>query len=267
MLLEPIDAKVMRADRHGRELAESIAAWTVSSEVRHRGEYSDERRRFRIIVEDFNPAPDFTQWGLLVGDCAHNLRSALDNLAFALARLERDPPRDPRGVTFPIYVDEDAFDREGRSRIKQLPPAAANIITALQPFQPETPIAGVVRAADLLLALHRLNNADKHQIPRIVLLAPTEIAFNVTVAFFTDEAAAANVPPDMTIWADPVGPGVVLLEQRAKDPIKEVTLNLSGTWQVSLHTASGYEPCGNFMRMLGRCVWEVIGLFRPLFEP
>src|SRR5208283_1885052 len=55
------------------------------------------RRIFRLPNNIPKPS---NEWGVLVGEIAHNLRSALDGLVYQLARLETDTPAP--NTQFPI---------------------------------------------------------------------------------------------------------------------------------------------------------------------
>lgn len=125
---------------------------------------------YRLVVDRFSSPPLLEHWALLVGDCVHNLRSALDNLVYGLARLKADPPSDPRGIHFPIFTSKEAFEKSGsvKSTLTQLPDHAAELVTAWQPFHREN---SDHIAADALNLLHHLSNQDKHRLPQVVLLS------------------------------------------------------------------------------------------------
>jgi hypothetical protein len=94
------------------------------------------------IREDIDP-----YWGAVIGDAAHNLRSALDLMINDLAAA------DQRGkARFPIVKDEDAWTR-ARKRMGQVSPSIEAEIKALQPY-----LGGDERLRDL----HLLDIEDKH---------------------------------------------------------------------------------------------------------
>jgi hypothetical protein len=100
-------------------------------------------------------------FGLFVGDFAHNLRSALDHLAWQLALLTTKTPGDR--TEFPIFEKEPEkgfLTAEGvKRRIGDIPDEAQRLIEALQPYhRPE----GAQR--DPLWQLHRLDVIDKHRL-------------------------------------------------------------------------------------------------------
>ncbi len=70
-----------------------------------RAEYQPKRHGFAVIVADIDPMPP--TWGLILGDVANNLRSALDQTAWAIVLRGRTPPdlltaEQQRKIYFPI---------------------------------------------------------------------------------------------------------------------------------------------------------------------
>lgn len=94
-------------------------------------------------------------WSVVIGDCVHNLRSALDYLVWQLALLETDTPGDR--LEYPITFDPDYFAKKGRPKLAGLPEAAIDRIEALQPYP------GRYDWGDWLLILHDLDRFDKHR--------------------------------------------------------------------------------------------------------
>jgi hypothetical protein len=96
---------------------------------------------------------------LNLADLVYSLRSALDQLAWRLARLgNADPGRD---VMFPIHSDRSAKSEERfRKRVWDMPCEAIEIIKDLQPYN-----RGTAYRADPLWQLNELSNIDKHRTP------------------------------------------------------------------------------------------------------
>lgn len=68
-----------------------------------------EASEYRLRIERLPNAPT-QRWGIVVGDIAHNLRSALDHLAWQLVATGDDrTPKRPDWVTFPISSSRDFF--------------------------------------------------------------------------------------------------------------------------------------------------------------
>lgn len=70
--------------------------------------------------------------GAVVGDIAHNVRSALDGLVWELARLHTG--RDPGCTQFPIFREPAGFEHDGRRMVRDLAVEHADFIERLQPY-------------------------------------------------------------------------------------------------------------------------------------
>jgi hypothetical protein len=140
---------------------------------------------------------------LMAGDCLHNLRATLDNAAWALAKLKKDPP--PAGTAFVIAKDKDGFQGKRRD-LAGLPTAVAKKIEELQPYEvlPEMP------EFNSLWVLNRLWNDDKHRASPLVIFGgsidqadagfwgeglPPGTIFNLGSFKDGDEVAAVPLPP------------------------------------------------------------------------
>ncbi len=121
-LIRYVDVKLARAKVQVQAITDIVSAWgSRSANVAARCELREGRLGFKLIVEQFADPPPLEEWGVLVGECAHNLRSALDNLAFALARLRRDPPPDPGRIAFPIFTDNRSSKRRRARHLNRCP--------------------------------------------------------------------------------------------------------------------------------------------------
>lgn len=256
--------KIERAHVQAAEIASSIQQWTASNPVRARCELRDERLGFRLIMEPFTDKPPTEEWALRFGECIHNLRSSLDNLVFALARTVKDPPPKPKSLAFPIYQFRNDFEKNGWSKISQLPEAAAELVHKMQPFQRDGTEQFGKPEEDPLLMLQRLSNTDKHQLPPVALLAPTSIEHSCAIEFHSDEDAAANVPPVANVWAAPLEPGVILLEHFTTRPVKHVHGKYEGSAIVAVHDNERFQSLPVVLASLSNHVALVYSQFHPL---
>jgi hypothetical protein len=111
------------------------------------------------VVRFLELRPPDGQLGAMVGDAAHNLRSALDAAAWQLAiRHDRKAAKASRWqVVFPLSRSEKAFRRHDALRFFDEP--ALTAIERLQPY--DRPGRRHVEALRLLAAL---SNADRHRV-------------------------------------------------------------------------------------------------------
>lgn len=117
--------------------------------------------------------------GAILGDFAHNLRSALDHLICQLALLDGAASCDT--TQFPICSSNGQFKRHEPSWLKGLSATHIADIERLQPYH-----AGKMADHHFLTILNYLDNVDKHRV-----LHPTFGYFNPTEA----EARALRFVP------------------------------------------------------------------------
>jgi hypothetical protein len=146
------------------------------------------RYPYRVVVAEFDrkagcyslrvesTPPAFpNEWGVFIGEIAHNLRSALDGLAWQLALLETGVPygrtafpiylvghtrrKTDAGTPFPSFWDK-------RDEVRELKSVPRSLWTRIEAFQPYKRGNGG-RHSPLFL-LHKLNNTDKHRLITVV---------------------------------------------------------------------------------------------------
>jgi hypothetical protein len=94
-------------------------------------------------------------FGLILGEATHNLRSALDHLAWQLANVDGDPPK-PKSVQFPIYEKppKDFLTLECLNGMRE--PHRA-MLEMLQPYKADD-------RPQVLEMLSWVSNTDKHRL-------------------------------------------------------------------------------------------------------
>lgn len=104
--------------------------------------------------------PPPMRWGVILGDCVHNLRSALDHLICQLTLLNGGTMDDCAQTQFPIASkDEAQFEAMANYRIPGLSKKHRAIVKMTQPYR-----AGDRAASHPLSVLAELSNADKHRL-------------------------------------------------------------------------------------------------------
>lgn len=222
-LIRSVELKLARAASQADALLKGASAWSGNYPFPSeslRSELLPNRCGFRIILESVPSPSTLEPLGLLFGEYIHNLRSALDNLAFALARVQQDPPKDPKAITFPIYDDGKKFHAQTGKILGQLPVAAAEMMRKIQPFNRNAD-GELTKTSDWdkLILLQKFSNGDKHRIPPLALLKPKGMDSSFTVSFTDDEKAACFNPSDTEIWAGPLFAGVVIIEHKWEHPL------------------------------------------------
>ena len=126
----------------------------------------------RLSVNQFPPSKE---WGVIIGDIIHNLRSALDLLACCLVKANTVGAdcKNPR-VSFPISDSKKNFEDTGIKRIEGASNSAKTIIKGLEPYK---------GGNNLFYWISGLDNLDKHR-----LLIPTFTPVNISSAHFENSA-------------------------------------------------------------------------------
>jgi hypothetical protein len=164
--LTGVRLKLEWAKRHLADLEDSIEA-VLAADGDHFASEFDPQTGQQVYQAQNLPAIK-PEWSLMIGDILHNLRSALDHLAWQLVILDGGEPDEQ--TQFPIR--ETPFSEKGNFATPQLTPAIRNpeIIDALKKAQPYHGPDGEPIRPDRspLLHLRRLNNIDKHRLLLVV---------------------------------------------------------------------------------------------------
>jgi len=95
------------------------------------------------------------EWGVLVGEIVHNLRSALDQAAYTAAGTKAS-----RDTKFPICRTEEDWDKWACSMIYGIPEKAVTVIQQAQPYR----YSKETRGRHELVLLNGMWNHDKHRL-------------------------------------------------------------------------------------------------------
>ena len=98
------------------------------------------------------------RFGVILGDCVHNLRSSLDHVIWQVSMLDGGQP--DAATQFPIASKSEAqFEAMAKSRIPGLSAKHRAVVKQAQPYT-----AGHAAASHPLAVLADLSNTDKHRI-------------------------------------------------------------------------------------------------------
>jgi hypothetical protein len=211
-----VELKLARARMHAQAFGASVAEWQSHPLSAH-GEISEDRRTYKLVLDEFTVVPPIEFWGMLIGDCVHSLRSALDNLCFSAARLQCDPPADPRGVQFPIFDTRKDYNDNAARTLRQLPDAAVHLLEHCQPFQKGD--ANEIEKHSLM-NLQYLSNQDKHRIPQVALLRVHQRDHRQELTFESNIEAEEWIAaaPHFVIEGGPVWAGSTLISVTCSRP-------------------------------------------------
>jgi len=134
------------------------------------GKFNEKTGMYDLLVPEQPDIP--LDWSICVGEIAHNLRSALDQLVCQLAivsELGRDWRFcEEKRTGFPIYICGPRSGKPMKERFtrKRLSYLRKPYRTTIQGFQPYKRRNGQRRSP--LWLLHQMNNADKHRVIPVV---------------------------------------------------------------------------------------------------
>jgi hypothetical protein len=210
------ELKLDRASHHLDRLNAEIREWRERHTHRYVSHIDRESGKQFAYIKFPEPIPASLR--LIIGDCLHNLRSALDNLAYELAVGHQGssplPDSFDRRSEFPIFGDREWTERERRNKIGHINPRAQAIIKRLQPHN-----RGDEYASDALWMLSELNNMDKHRAPHITQVAVSAWAdfpdarhlpgtIHINLGPFEDGAEIASYEPRTSAFAEGFDPEV-----------------------------------------------------------
>jgi hypothetical protein len=181
--LSSFRAKLFHAHGHLKELDFSIHQFTDDP-----GSYSvlkecDSENGVYTFRLNLSRAMPMTHWGLIMGDCLHNLRSALDHLFYSLivCRHGSVEPHGAKTADFPIFAKSERWfgvpggklsEIRKTKTVKWVGAEATAILERLQPFHTSRP------NDHPLALLDKLDKTDKHRllIPRFGVLESTDVS-------------------------------------------------------------------------------------------
>jgi hypothetical protein len=191
-LIGPV-LKIQRASEH---LGDLYARHRYFGTPHPYGIYTERDEEAKVVRYRFHLYKTIPpEWSLIIGDLLHNLRSALDLIAWQL--VEANGNRPDEHTKFPIGESEKAWESgESGAKILQRKGHAIGdepmaVLRTLKPYK---------GGDDALYALHRLNIEDKHH-----LLIPAYGARIDTVLVFPN---GRFIP----LWDSHHGPPTVLEE-------------------------------------------------------
>ena len=161
-----VRAKIKRAKHHILDLEGRIKAFRETDPYKLICEQDPQTSEYVYTVQTRCALPlDFS---LIVGEAIHQLRSALDHLACRLIEAAGGTPSDT--LYFPICKSAAIYKARVAGEIKGVKPGAIDVLNAIKPYK---------GGNNVLWALHKLNNIDKHNLLLVV-------AYGLRPAFFSE---------------------------------------------------------------------------------
>ncbi len=169
-----IDAKIERAEKHIQDLDVWLCGGGETKPYRFgsKPQTIGQQACTTLYIEEVREL----NASLFIGDCVHNLRSALDHLAWQLVEAGGGTPN--RDTYFPICDCRHKYASAiGKGEIEKMPCGAKKILREVQPF---------VTGDDTLSIIHDLDRFDKHRL--------------LITAFFAIADYGIDLGANRTIW-------------------------------------------------------------------
>ena len=165
-----IREKIDRAKRHIRDLELARERFFGEEPARFATKF-DSQTGYELFYITHLRTPH-AEFGLIAGDVIHNIRSALDHLAWQLVLGNGAIPG--KQTAFPIYDDATKYKSSRKGRVKGMAQSAIDAIDAAQPYK---------GGNDALWVLHRLDIADKHHALLTTITSLVNVSFHVSRSF------------------------------------------------------------------------------------
>ena len=153
--IAPIVSRIERAKKHILDLEQAFSAF-VDKESAYAARFEDDakagERRYYLATAKNLPL----DLALITGDAVHNLRSALDHLAYLLVNVGTHGTGPSSHVYFPIFENASKYKAGLSGKVKGMRQDAIDAISATEPYGGGN--------GDAFYQLHCLNNIDKHRL-------------------------------------------------------------------------------------------------------
>ena len=247
--IELIREKIKRAEKHLTDFEAIGGGFLRQSEpeMLHVDTDPETGNEVTKIIKIVAPPIDLSA---IAGDAIHNLRSALDHLAYQLVLVatKREPPS---SIYYPIFADAESYETGKVRKVQGMTNEAKDLIDASKPYGGGT---------DDLYWLHALDIADKHHALVVTIIA-VHGAWVISPSrwFRPDHKPCFSMPK---VWTPlNVGDVVLIREPNCEDQV-DLTLDVAfGEPEI----VKG-KPVFKFLKDVTHLVDSLIVSFRPHLE-
>jgi hypothetical protein len=168
-------AKIDRAVDHFNKIDIAIGEMFRAEKDGDIAGHKIETNSQELVVSVAEQAPLDPTLPLIVGDCVHNARSALDHLVYQLALLNNAPNDAASKTSFPICLTPKEFKNATKGKIARFVNTRAfEEIERLQPYKTGK------KENDLLWILSQLDIIDKHRLLIVAEAQTRPTAFKIS---------------------------------------------------------------------------------------
>lgn len=157
--LVAVYAKLGRAEIHLKALQDQVATFLDSEPYGIREHFHPDKGSYCLTIEVRHEPPLLLS--VILGDLIHNLRSALDHLAWQLVLANNSEPT--KRTQFPIFTSDPVSGEPLNKLTRNVKGMDKTVVDELRRIQPHT--AGDRADHHSLAILAKLSNEDKHRLP------------------------------------------------------------------------------------------------------
>jgi hypothetical protein len=250
--LTSVDAKLSMAEEHLQKLESAFKVIGDANSYSITFQHNADSTQVATWIK-FNPPPG-VRWAAIIGNCASDLRSALDHIIYAIAVGESgtDPPPDHRRLMFPI-ADTNREWKKVRDRIRTLSGPVRAVVQNQQPYIRR-------QANNPLSVLGAINDQDKHRsiLVGASLMKEAECKFPGPIQpSGLVEVLARNIP---------VIDKAPLIIFRFSKPNPDVAVDFSFSFGVVLNVDGVWRPALSELRRVRDEVVRIVDLLRPFVK-
>jgi hypothetical protein len=252
--MESADAKIIRAHENIEGIAREINEWCASITIHKYIKTAPDQPSPWMVFHANHYIPP-VRLSVLLGECVHNMRSAVDNLVCGLARTLK-PHSKCGGLAFPLFADQAEWAEKADKTLKGIPPAAKEIIRHLQPWED-------TKSPNPLTILNKLSNVDKHRACNFTLA----YSRNTNFVIQCDDGTVVTYSPEEPLYLGDVHTVNLPIDKQLVENGARVLS--SGTFVLTFLEESDWDDIP-VMAVLQDCFdhieKKVFGPLKPFFE-
>jgi hypothetical protein len=253
--MESVDAKMIRAHENIEALNREINDWFATIKIKMYLKSAPDQLWPWLVIHATDYIPPI-RLSILVGECVHNMRSALDNLVCGLARTV-NTRCECKKTAFPFRENQADWNAHVQFDLEGVPKPAKKIIKHLQRWLDTT-------SPNPLVILNKLSNSDKHRVCNFTLPHNRKAIFLIHCT----NGMILNVPADKPLYLGDVQTFTLQLDKALIEPSARV--QASGTLVLTFQEESEWDD-SPVIQVLQNCFdhieKKVIAPLKPFFEP
>ena len=245
--LASVRAKIGRAKDHLRDIDSALTTLIGTDPTANHSvsiEYESDGKEMVVKLAECKPIDPTLP--LVIGDCLHNLRSALDHLVYRLALKLGTSTEAADKTFFPIYLTKATFDDRVKKLLKPFISDAA--LTEIEKCQPYSAY-DVPEEADVWI-LNKLDIFDKHRLLVVAAQKCAPVEFTITVVATGEQCHEIISEPKWKTVID----GAEIIRFRLANPPGKVRVQIKLVTSIQLAETGLAADGVPVQDALGQCI-------------